>query len=377
MPVDVWTDAFLDQMRTAGDPVADAAVAKLYATGRVDAVDQLMKTLVQNDGLPSDKLPPAIRDYLTATAALPPIDPAKVAKGEALFARTGPEMLVALGFFSLPASYAARKGVQVLYRTAYLEKRPIRRLFETTQMVIDVLSPGGLSPTGRGVVTSQKVRLMHAAIRHLITHNPARPWDDALGVPINQEDLAGTLMTFACLVLDGLARLNIAVSADDQDAYLHAWLAVGRIMGVREELLPANLDEAHKLTAVIYKRQIAASPEGAALTKALIEGMAELVPLEHWKTIPAGLIHYFLDKDPVTGQDIASMLGVPPVAWDEEIVKFWGDLGSLSQKESGNVLGASIRFIGQHVVEGMLRISRGGARAPFSIPDSLRAEWAK
>jgi hypothetical protein len=34
---------------------------------------------------------------------------------------------------------------------------------------------------------------MHAAIRWLLQNDPERSWENELGVPINQEDLAGTL----------------------------------------------------------------------------------------------------------------------------------------------------------------------------------------
>jgi hypothetical protein len=34
---------------------------------------------------------------------------------------------------TLPAAYAARKGVQVIHRTGYLAKRPVRRAFETAR----------------------------------------------------------------------------------------------------------------------------------------------------------------------------------------------------------------------------------------------------
>src|SRR6516165_7091253 len=104
-----WTDTFLDSMRGEGDPLADDAVAALFAEGSVGAVNRLMRTLVQNDGLPSDALPPVIVDYLARTAALPVMDPALVARGQALFRVFGPEVLIVLGFYGLPAAYAAKK----------------------------------------------------------------------------------------------------------------------------------------------------------------------------------------------------------------------------------------------------------------------------
>jgi len=56
----------------------------------------------------------------------------------------------------------------VLFETGELYQRPNRRVFETLQMVVDVMSPGGLAAEGRGSLTALKVRLMHAAVRKLL-----------------------------------------------------------------------------------------------------------------------------------------------------------------------------------------------------------------
>ncbi len=376
MPAALWTGRFLDEMRTCGDDLADEAVGMLYADGDIAAVNALMRTLVVNDGMPSDKLPPIIVDYLARTSAVPTLEMPKIRRGEALFGTLGPEMLLVLGFYSLPASYAARKGVQVLYRTAYLLKRPVRRVFETTQMVVDVMAKDGLGPDGRGVRTAQKVRLLHAAVRHLLTHDPHQPWDPSLGVPLNQEDLAGTLTVFSYVVLDGLSRLGIAISDDDREAYIHAWAAVGRIMGVREELIPASFAEAKELAQIIYTRQIAESPEGAAMANALVEGLQTILP-HSLHGMPASLIHFFLDSDPFTHQDVAAMLKVPPADWTESLTKVIGAVGHLLESISADLDPAAkvIRFASRELVKGMLLVERGGQRAPFAIPPDLADEW--
>ncbi|MGC4089369.1 MAG: hypothetical protein QM756_16070 [Polyangiaceae bacterium] len=119
-PAERWTNGFLDSMRQVGDREADSVVGQLFAKGEVDAVDKLMETLVRNDGLPSALLPPVVLEYLADNRALPNGDAEQLTRAQNLFALNGPEMLVALGFYSLPASYAAKKGVQVIYRTAFL-----------------------------------------------------------------------------------------------------------------------------------------------------------------------------------------------------------------------------------------------------------------
>jgi hypothetical protein len=372
-----WNEQSLAEMRMVGDPIADAVVDQLFADGGTNAVNDLMRKLVNNDGLPPEQLPPIVRDYLESTADVRGLDSEKVALGERLFARLGPEMLAVLGFYGLPMDYAAGKGVQVLYRTAFLSNRPIRRVLETTQMVVDVMARGGLSPQGRGVRVAQKVRLMHAAVRHLIQHDSSAPWDVfALGVPVNQEDLAGTLMTFGYIVLAGLERLALPVSEAEREAYFHCWMVIGRIMGVREDLIPANLAEGRSLAWHIFKTQGQSSPQGKELASALVKGYQGLLPtLLHG--MPASMMHFFLQPEALTGRNIAEMLGVPAPNWTLGVTRLAVGFDALLAKYGiENPLESGIAgLVGRELIEGFLRVERVN-RTPFSIPLELQQQWA-
>ena len=372
----MWTNQFLDDARLSGDTEADQVVSELFRNGQLDAVNSLMRTLVVNDGLPSDLLPKEVLDYLERTGTTPSVDAAQVKLGEEVFGMLGPEILAVLGFYSLPADYAAKKGVQVLYRTGRLITNPVRRVFETTQMVVDVMAPGGLTPSGRGIRSAQKVRLMHAAVRHLLSHDPSHPWDPAFGVPINQEDLAGTLMSFSFLVLNGLERLGVELEPADRDAYFQAWMVIGQVMGVRADLIPSDIEQGRALTQLIHQRQIVSSPEGVALAAALVKGYQALFP-ELLKGAPVSLIHFFLDRDPFTGENIAAMLGLPPADWIRYVAglmvhvdRFFGE-----RNIDSSFADRAFSFVSRHLIEGLLLVERGGRRAPFTIPDELLTRW--
>ena len=371
-----WNEQTLAELRMVGDPIADAVVDQLYADGGTSVVNQLMRTLVNNDGLPSDKLPPIVADYLESSARVRGLDSEQVAQGERLFARLGPEMLAVLGFYGLPMDYAAGKGVRVLHRTAYLAKKPVRRVLETTQMVVDVLSPGGLGPSGHGLRVAQKVRLMHAAVRHLIQHDASAPWDPfELGVPINQEDLAGTLMTFAYIVLSGLDRLGLQVSAADRDAYFYCWTEIGRIMGVREDLIPANVDEGRELARLIFKGQGEATTQGKELANDLIKGYQSMLP-GPLHGMPASMMHFFLQPEALTGRNIAEMLAVPAPDWTLGVTRLAAGVDTFLAKHGlhNPVEGVVAGFVGRELIKGFLDLERAN-RAPFSIPLTLHDAW--
>ena len=364
------TDTILDAARMRGDALADATVAAVFKAGDTAAVARLLSSLMRDDQKLGD-LPAPVLEYLRQTSGVIARVPESVAAGERLFAEHGPEVMMLLCCYSLPSSYAAKKGVQVLHRTAYLAKRPNRRLFETAQFIVDVLSPGGLGPGGRGVRTAQKVRLMHAAIRHLILTDTAAVWDvTELGVPINQEDLLGTLMTFTWLILDGLHRLGVRLTPQEQQAYLDAWLAVGQLMGVEPELLPRTVAEAKSTTELIERRQIAESPEGREMTAALLGMMQTNLP-HPFKSMPGCLIREFVPSN------VATYLGIPSHPLREELIRLAD--GALRPLERFIDFEAKrhalVRTFSIHLLRWMLRVELDGQPARFAIPNTLQEDW--
>jgi len=365
------TDAILDAARRRGDPFADAVVAAIYNDGDTPAVGRLLSTLMKDDQQQPAALPPPAQEYLKKTALLLARSPESAATGERVFSEHGPEIMMLLCCYSLPSSYAAKKGVQVLHRTAYLAKRPNRRLFETAQFIVDVLSPGGLGPAGRGMRTAQKVRLMHAAIRHLILADKANAWNiDELGIPINQEDLLGTLMTFTWLILDGLARLGVKLTPEEQQAYLDTWLAVGTLMGIEPALLPENIDDARAATALIERRQVAESVQGREMMTALLGMMESNLP-KIFSTMPSCLIREFLP------QDVATFLGVPSHKLEETMIRLADEalrpLQRFINREARR--SALVRAFSIHMLRWMLTVELDGQPARFALPDSLQEDW--
>ena len=365
-----WNDETLDLMRQVTDPVADDVVKALFAGGEVDAVDALMNHLVRNDQLIAEQLPEIIQHYLKATAALPDwADTTKIAIAEKLFGRCGPSICLSLMCASLPSAYAAAKGVQVLQMTARLKTDPTRRIGETAQMIIDVLAPGGLAPNGLGIRAAQKVRLMHAAVRNLISRSSR--WNSDWGQPINQEDLAGTLMTFSWIVLESLRKLKIGFETQEAEAYVHAWNVVGHLMGIRLDLLPDDVAQAGELTQIIARREQHPSEAGREMTCALVEMLEHQSPGTVFKGMPDTMIRHLV------GDDVANMIGVKQEDWTRCLIGPMGDLFGIleSDKDRSVVLSKVAARFSIEFVESLAWLYRGGNRSTFRIPDSLRDQW--
>jgi ER-bound oxygenase mpaB/B'/Rubber oxygenase, catalytic domain len=376
-----WTDALLDRMRELGDPVADGPVAAVFERGGVDEVNALMRTLVRVDQPVPDQLPPELRDYLVETLLMPEwADMGKVKRGQQLFEMYSLQVACCLFCASLPSSYAAAKGVQVLHTTARLVTDARRRVMETGRFLIDVATVGGLDEHGKGRRAIQHVRLMHAAVRRLImARNELTPgmWHCDWGMPINQEDLAGTLLAFSYVFSDPMRRIGVCVGAEDVDAYLHLWNVIGHLLGVREELLVRDGAEATELFDAIRRRQFKASPEGQEFTRALMDLMDELTPMRRFDdTIPPLIRH-------LIGNHTADLLGVPasPPADLGPLVRIakWFYVHVLGQIERDlprdQLMSRLAAPFGHELLDAGFKLERGGERAPFDIPDHLAGNW--
>ena len=364
-----WTDAFLDSMRLHGDEPADRAVQTLFSGQDIHALQRLMDLLVRNDDVPHADLPPVIRDYFAATDDVEIPDPDAVRAGQELFAAYGPEISMLLACSSLPYTYSARKGVQVLYRTGYLAGRALRRVAQTAQMVIDVMSPGGLDASGRGRRTAQKVRLMHAAIRHRLLHDVAHAWPEEYGVPINQEDLALTLITFTVIILRGLEKLQIELTLEQEQSYLEAWKAVAPLLGIVDDLIPATVSDANVLCERIFRRQTEPSPEGRAMTTALRDMMkAHMVP--PFKGLVDAMCRHVLPPE------VADGFGIPQQRLDEHLVHRGIDVGHFFDRATGGLARRRLfREFSLQVLQAMTFIEAGGRRTRFHVPVHLHDSW--
>jgi len=377
-----WSDALLDPMRELGDPLADGPVAAVVERGGADAVNALMQTLVRVDQPVPEEMPDEIRAYLVETLPLPDwADMGKIERGQQLFETWGLEIACCLFCASLPSAYAAAKGVQVLYLTARLATDPRRRVMETGQFLIDVGNVGGLDENGKGRRAIQRVRLMHAAVRHLIkARNELTPgmWHPDWGTPINQEDLAGTRMSFSYVFCEPMRRLGVRVPAEDVEAYLHLWNVIGHLLGVRDELLVHDIADATALVDAIRRRQFEASPQGQELTRALLELMDELTPVHRLDgTIPPLIRH-------LIGDETADLLLIPK----SDLADHLGPLARLAKWFFVHVLGQIERDLpryqlasrmaapfGRDLLDTGLKLERGGDRASFDMPEHLARKW--
>ncbi len=376
-----FTHAFLEGLRTASDWPADKAVSTFFdESGEGHA--QLFKRLARLSAgdVPDEQLP-GVGAFVTAKEPWPEwADPELVQEGQKFFRQWGPQLGMALWMASLPADYACAKGAEPLARTARLTGKPKRRYVETGQMIINAMTSGALEMGAPGYETIRHVRMMHAAVRHLLlnaedlrssTGDPIEPWDEALGVPLNQEDLLGCLFSFSVVGIDSLRSSGVRVTDAGAEAYIHTWNLVGHQLGIRSDLLPLDWADSQAIWELIKSRAYAQSDAGRELTAAAIECMRDLIRIGPLGGLPAAGIRHYL------GDETAELLGVPKADWTRWFFTFVQVTDTLFDQTWGRLPGVPnlSAALGLRMLRGFELTERDGIRPSFQITDELRTAW--
>lgn len=317
---DLYTNEYLDKMRFVGDPVADAAVADLFDHANPQ-IFTFLHNLAKNDDPISQDLDPKLKDYFEKTSTLLCTREEEKILDECsdFFDLYGFRICGLLFFKSLPTGYMCQQPSKVLHETKLLEKEATRRVLETAQMIFDVSERGWYKPEGKGIRAIQKVRLMHAGMRHMILKE--RGWDPNSmkegvpnGLPINQVDKVLTCQLFSLAILEGLKKMGAPITRRQEEAHFFNWRVVGLMLGIDPELMPDTIEEGWDLQNKIFARQINEKNEfGPPLNDALInvigDHTSKFISRDRLKEIEI----YFIDNPKAY-----SSLGIPqPTLWQK------------------------------------------------------------
>ena len=219
--VDHSMSEVLDGLRSETDALAATYVpARQGAAGRLHGVVRGGDVASRQSDYINDTSEPTRQEFDRL------IDRVKVRHAQRFFATYGLQIGAALVYKALPDSYAAARGAQVLYLTGELVSSPARRVRETTQFVLNVMTAPAqlaeddkaattLTPGQPGALAARRIRMFHQFVRNAVAGQWAERWQSkdayfqeiapdgpALGEPLNQEDLLGTLHEFTVGVFE-------------------------------------------------------------------------------------------------------------------------------------------------------------------------------
>lgn len=239
---------------TVGDPLMDAVVDWMYRDGP-EATRPLFDRALREGIAEMRGAPQPLRDFFVHVESPPRwLDPEQLRRGARVYRLGGVDGVYVARDVSFLGGYLASGFNRTLLRTGALEKGPAKRFAETAQWALNVTAENGLQPGGPGYRSTIQVRLIHALVRRQVAAMP--DWrEQEWGLPINQTDMAATLVGALIAPLVGSVPMGIVPPRRDLDAAAHLVRYVGWLIGVQDTFLPADFPGAvrvlyHTLAAI-------------------------------------------------------------------------------------------------------------------------------
>lgn len=240
----------LEPYRLLGDSPVDRILRLLDEEGRPlgpgDDLLQMSEEARTKDAADRTQVEKEMAAFLEKYLTLPSwADEEQLKRGQQVFLAYLPVATLSLYYRSLVAGFSIPKIAAVIRATAYLAppSRPdqvLQRLLDTGELTTACIGLGldALLPDGVGWKISLHVRFLHAKVRFaLLKREGEKKWSvEEYGIPINQEDMAATLLAFSVNVIYGIDFIA-GVSLTDQERldYLALWRYIGFLLGVETE----------------------------------------------------------------------------------------------------------------------------------------------
>ncbi|WP_109509138.1 oxygenase MpaB family protein [Nocardioides speluncae] len=273
-PTDAQRESF-KQWKQAGDPLADALVARIKNGGGADLRQKFDLALREGiDAVPD--APQELVDLFRETETVPFwVDPAKLERGSRAYLSMGPDA-ARMFVMAMSGSYLAQDANDVVLRTGEFVEKAAKRSVETLGWTHDVTAPGSLYPGRSGYQAALRVRMTHAFMRSGIANR--KDWPESQ-VPINQSTYIATpiLFSFAAMWLG--TAMGHFMTRKDREAIFHLWRYISYLVGVNANLTITDEHDAFRLTAIAIPQEVTIDDQtihdGRMLSKALMDAYAE------------------------------------------------------------------------------------------------------
>ena len=241
------------------DHAADSAAKRILTAGGPDAISVSLELL--SNVPPAKPWPDGLKEYVAQTVPPPDADWKRVERAQEWFSTWGVLGTASLFCASLPETYCLPGIARLLGISGQLRDHVTRRIKMTGQMLFDVMGPNGFDEGGRALKSLQRTRLMHASLRMMLLGDFNRMrsttrdtpqqaelvWTGLYGLPINQLELAYTLLTFSYIVLRSLMKLGVRPEPEIANDYLYTWNVAGQVLGIDPTLMPETYDDAEQM----------------------------------------------------------------------------------------------------------------------------------
>ncbi|TDV37772.1 uncharacterized protein DUF2236 [Actinophytocola oryzae] len=262
----------------AWDDEVDALLADLLRTGQVPAVNTALRSWVDNnDALPGG-LPANLATWLQKVNKLPSwADRAKLRLAADFNRRKDTYLFMLYGLGSgIMSTVIPREAKSVYWSAGGANMQD--RAAKTFTFGYDLSDLNAFEPSGQFVVTANKTRLVHAAVRSLLPRSPH--WqavaDEPNRLPISNGDILVTFHSLGTFAHKKLKEWRVPMTAAEEEAFLHSWQVAIYLLGVREEFIPQTWAAAEAQSAQVLTPILTPSVEGRELAEDLLGLTAQI-----------------------------------------------------------------------------------------------------
>lgn len=258
------------------DDEVDRLLADLLDNGQVPMVNTAMRSWVNNnDPLPSG-LPANLAAHLQEANKLPSwADRTQLRLAADFNRRKDTYLFLLYGLGSgIMSTVIPREAKSVYWSAGGADMKD--RAAKTFTFGYDMSELTAFEPSGQFVVTANKTRLVHAAVRHLLPQSPQWQAVNDEQIPISNGDILVTFHSLGTFVHRKLREWRVPMSAAEEDAFLHMWQVAIHLLGVRDDFIPKTWAAAYAQSAQVLTPILAPTREGRELAEDLLGLTAQI-----------------------------------------------------------------------------------------------------
>ncbi|MEU6277013.1 oxygenase MpaB family protein [Streptomyces populi] len=351
------------------DAAADPLMASMLDGGHVPAINTAWASWVNNnDPLPGG-VPAEFAAYLRQVNVLPTwADPVKLARAADFNRRRDTYLFMLYGLGSgIMSTVIPREARSVYWSAGGADMQD--RAAKTFTFGYDLSQLGAFEPTGQFVVTANKTRVVHAAVRHLLPQSPHWKAVTDETTPISAADILVTFHSLGTYVHRKLLDWKIPFPAADQEAFLHAWQVAVHLLGVPDEHIPQTWAAAEQQSARVLTPILTPTTEGIALAEDLL-GLTAQVDLG----VTRGFLNEFVRY--VLSDEVGDWLGLTRDYASAALIRTAWPAYILFREGLSPVMPGTFYVFDQFIrALAMLFLNKGssGTTTPITIPTANRA----
>lgn len=226
------------------DEVADDVVKDTYQKLNYAQASGIIQKYSKESISENDDRPESVKKLFLQMQEIPDWFDVNLANIGARFCmRTGANGLIILRDFTLMGGYDFAYLNKPLILTGALKKGAVKRLKDTLEFWVHVTRENALKPNSEAYKLVVRTRLMHSYARLKIKEKT--DWDyEKWGEPINHWDMIATYTGFSLVFMQGLKKLGVKISEQEEQGVFHLWKYIGFLLGIPAEFLPENRKQA-------------------------------------------------------------------------------------------------------------------------------------